>query len=132
MTLATVPRYDGDRLSPRGGHAVVVGGGIAGLLAARVLADGFEGVTLVERDPLPDEPVPRRGVPQSRHIHVMLEAGRATLEDLFRGTGRTCWPPAAWRSTARGTSSSTLRGGSSRRARARCPTTPRRDRCTNS
>lgn len=85
MTLATVPRYDRTRVPARGGRAVVLGAGIAGLLAARVLADEFEEVTIVERDPLPDEPVARRGVPQARHVHVMLEAGRATLEDLFPG-----------------------------------------------
>ena len=58
---------------------------MAGLLAARVLADGYDRVTLIERDPLPEEPVTRRGVPQGRHIHALLEAGRATLEDLFPG-----------------------------------------------
>jgi 2-polyprenyl-6-methoxyphenol hydroxylase-like FAD-dependent oxidoreductase len=85
MTLATVPQYDSDRLTERSGHAVVVGAGMAGLLAARVLADAFDEVTVLERDPAPDTPVTRRGVPQGRHIHVMLEAGRATLEDLFPG-----------------------------------------------
>lgn len=60
---------------------------MAGLLAARVLADGFETVTVVDGDPLPDEPVARDGVPQSNHIHALLEAGRATLEDLFPGYG---------------------------------------------
>lgn len=85
MTLATVPRYDADRATVRGERAVVVGAGIAGLLAARVLADAFEAVTVLERDPAPDDPVVRRGVPQGEHVHVMLEAGRATLEDLFPG-----------------------------------------------
>lgn len=85
MTLATVPQYDSNRLTERGGHAVVVGAGMAGLLTARVCADAFEEVTVLERDPAPDTPVARRGVPQGRHIHVMLEAGRATLEDLFPG-----------------------------------------------
>lgn len=87
MTLATVPRYDSDRISEPGGHAVVVGAGMAGLLSARTLADGFDEVTVVDCDPLPDEPVSRRGVPQSHHLHVLLEAGHATLEDLFPGYG---------------------------------------------
>lgn len=85
MTLANVPRYDPDRLGDVGDRAVVVGGSMAGLLAARVLADGFRTVTVVERDRLPDEPAARRGVPQGRHVHLMLESGRATIEDLFPG-----------------------------------------------
>ena len=85
MTLATIQRYELDRVSTVGEHAVVVGASIAGLNAARVLADGFERVTVVEQDPLPDKPIARRGVPQARHVHLMLEAGRATIEDLFPG-----------------------------------------------
>lgn len=85
MTLSSIPRYDRERVTMCGEHAVVVGAGIAGLLAARVLADAFDEVTILERDRFPDEPLPRRGVPQGRHVHVMLEAGKATLEDLFPG-----------------------------------------------
>ncbi|QLG27706.1 FAD-dependent monooxygenase [Halorarum halophilum] len=85
MTLATVPRYDRDLLSRRSGHAVVVGASVAGLLAARVLADRFETVTVVDRDSLEGDPVARRGVPQGRHPHALLRAGSATLADLFPG-----------------------------------------------
>jgi len=60
---------------------------MAGLCAARVLADAFDEVVVFERDELPDEPVTRDGAPQTSHPHVMLEAGRATLEDLFPGFG---------------------------------------------
>ncbi|QCJ48150.1 NAD(P)/FAD-dependent oxidoreductase [Haloprofundus sp. MHR1] len=94
MTLATVPRYDserasewGERAPEWGERAVVVGAGVAGLLAARVLADGFDEVVVVERDSLPDEPVARRGVPQARHVHVLLKGGESTIEDLFLGYG---------------------------------------------
>ncbi len=65
--------------------AAVAGGGIAGLLAARVLSDYFERVTLVERDAHPRDPHPRKGVPQGRHVHVLLIRGRTILERYFAG-----------------------------------------------
>ncbi|WP_255681899.1 FAD-dependent monooxygenase [Natrinema sp. SYSU A 869] len=68
-----------------GGRAVVLGASMAGLAAARVLSDGFDDVVVIERDSLPDGPVTRDGAPQTRHPHVLLEAGRATLEDFFPG-----------------------------------------------
>lgn len=85
MALEAIPEYDSGGVSEHGDHAVVVGGSMAGLVAARVLADGFGSVTVIERDSLPEEPAYRRGVPQARHAHVLQEAGRATLEDLFPG-----------------------------------------------
>jgi 2-polyprenyl-6-methoxyphenol hydroxylase-like FAD-dependent oxidoreductase len=85
MTLSTLPRYDRTRATRVGESAVVVGGSMAGLLAGRVLADAYDEVTVLERDPLPDESVARRGVAQAGHVHVMLEAGRVTLEDLLPG-----------------------------------------------
>ncbi|WP_246999282.1 FAD-dependent oxidoreductase [Halosolutus gelatinilyticus] len=87
MTFRTVPRYDPDRLAAADGRAVVVGGSMAGLLAARVLADAFREVTVLERDPLESDSEIRRGVPQAGHVHVLLEAGRATIERLFPGYG---------------------------------------------
>jgi 2-polyprenyl-6-methoxyphenol hydroxylase-like FAD-dependent oxidoreductase len=87
MTLATVPRYDPEQVSELGTHAVVIGGSVAGLLAARILADGFDTVTIVERDPIPDDVSARRGVPQGQHVHVLETAGRDTFEDLFPGYG---------------------------------------------
>jgi 2-polyprenyl-6-methoxyphenol hydroxylase-like FAD-dependent oxidoreductase len=68
-----------------GGHAVVVGAGMAGLLAARVLADHFEQVTVIDRDRVPDRPGFRPGVPQSRHLHVLLSRGLECLEQLHPG-----------------------------------------------
>jgi 2-polyprenyl-6-methoxyphenol hydroxylase-like FAD-dependent oxidoreductase len=58
---------------------------MAGLLAARVLADHYDGVTVLERDRLPDGPDARKGTPQARHIHVLLTAGRRVLERTFPG-----------------------------------------------
>ncbi len=67
-------------------HAIVIGGSMAGLLAARVLADHFDRVTLVERDALDDAAAaPRKGVPQGRHAHGLLAQGQLILEQLFPG-----------------------------------------------
>ena len=66
-------------------HAVVVGASMAGLVAARALVNHFEHVTIVERDVLPDGPVIRAGVPQARHVHVLLLRGAGLLEELFPG-----------------------------------------------
>jgi 2-polyprenyl-6-methoxyphenol hydroxylase-like FAD-dependent oxidoreductase len=68
-----------------GERAVVLGASIGGLLAARVLADFFETVTVVERDVLPDDPANRRGVPQGRHVHALLPSGAQVLDELFPG-----------------------------------------------
>jgi 2-polyprenyl-6-methoxyphenol hydroxylase-like FAD-dependent oxidoreductase len=68
-----------------GGHAVVLGGSMSGLLAARVLADAYEQVTVVERDVLPEAGVPRKGVPQGRHAHALLPSGARVLDELFPG-----------------------------------------------
>ncbi|MGJ3248748.1 MAG: FAD-dependent oxidoreductase [Elainellaceae cyanobacterium] len=64
-------------------HALVIGGSMAGLLSARVLADHFDQVTLVERDRFPETPEFRPGVPQSNHVHVLLTRGQQLLEQLF-------------------------------------------------
>lgn len=87
MTLDTVSRYDSDRVATTEGRAVVLGGGMAGLLTARVLADAYTEVVLIDRDEFPTDPSPRRGVPQGHHVHVLLEAGRAIISDLFPGYG---------------------------------------------
>ena len=64
-----------------GDHAVVLGGSFAGLLAARVLAESYVRVTVVERDPLPAAGGHRRGVPQGRKAHALRARGR----ELFEG-----------------------------------------------
>ena len=70
----------------RGGrHAVVVGGSLAGLLAAHVLAGHTDRVTVVERDRFPDGTASRPGVPQGRHPHVLLQGGQSALESLLPG-----------------------------------------------
>jgi 2-polyprenyl-6-methoxyphenol hydroxylase-like FAD-dependent oxidoreductase len=67
------------------GHAIVIGASMSGLLAARVLADHYERVTLLERDSLPRDGEPRTGVPQGRHAHGLLAQGRIIIEQLFPG-----------------------------------------------
>jgi 2-polyprenyl-6-methoxyphenol hydroxylase-like FAD-dependent oxidoreductase len=67
------------------GHAVVIGAGMAGLAFAKALTSGFDQVTVVDRDRLPTGPDPRRGVPQGRHLHLLLPAGIDALEELFPG-----------------------------------------------
>jgi 2-polyprenyl-6-methoxyphenol hydroxylase-like FAD-dependent oxidoreductase len=85
VPLADLDRYDDSQVSALGDRAVVVGASMAGLFAGRVLADAFDEVTILDRDPLPPEPVVRRGVPQANHVHVMLDPGRQALQDLFPG-----------------------------------------------
>ncbi|WP_141618393.1 NAD(P)/FAD-dependent oxidoreductase [Myxococcus sp. AB036A] len=65
------------------GSAIVIGASIGGLSAARVLADHFERVTVIERDVLQDGP--RQGAPQGNHIHVLLRKGVDLLEQYFPG-----------------------------------------------
>jgi 2-polyprenyl-6-methoxyphenol hydroxylase-like FAD-dependent oxidoreductase len=66
-------------------HAVVLGGSLAGLLAARILADHFDKVTLLERDAYPETTEVRKGIPQANHVHGLLLRGRQVLEELFPG-----------------------------------------------
>lgn len=65
-------------------HAVVIGGSIAGLIAARVLADHTEQVTILERD-TSDVSGVRRAAPQGHHIHALLARGHEILEGIFPG-----------------------------------------------
>lgn len=68
-----------------GASAVVIGGSIAGLVSARILADYFDQVTLIERDALPDNSEARKGVPQGRHGHGLLGKGQEVMSRYFPG-----------------------------------------------
>ena len=72
-----------------GKQAVVVGAGMAGLTAARALADFFERVIILENDALPQEATHRAGTPQSRHLHGLLAGGLQALSRLFNSVRRT-------------------------------------------
>lgn len=69
----------------RGSHAVVVGGGIGGLLAGMVLRRRFERVTVLDRDRWPEVPGPRRGAPQGRCLHLLAAEGLRVIEGLVPG-----------------------------------------------
>ena len=69
----------------RFGQAIVIGSSIAGLMAARVLTDYFNQVTIIERDVSPDPVEFRRGAPQTRHAHRLLPRGQMILEQQFPG-----------------------------------------------
>lgn len=64
-------------------RAVVLGSSVAGLLAARALSEFAESVTLIERDVPADEPSPRKGVPQGKHVHGVLAGGLDVLKEFF-------------------------------------------------
>lgn len=68
-----------------GGTAVVLGGSMAGLAAAGVLAGSYRQVTVVDRDDLSLQSAQRRGVPQGAHAHALLARGQQALEQLFPG-----------------------------------------------
>ncbi|HVN64800.1 MAG TPA: hypothetical protein VMT58_09200 [Candidatus Binataceae bacterium] len=70
-------------------RAIVVGGSLAGLCAARSLTDYYDEVTVIDRDAYPAGAHERPGVPQSRHVHALLMRGRVELEELFPGFERT-------------------------------------------
>jgi 2-polyprenyl-6-methoxyphenol hydroxylase-like FAD-dependent oxidoreductase len=68
-----------------GDRAVVLGGSMAGLNAARVLSESYAEVSIVDRDQLVGESGPRRGVPQAFHAHALLARGQQGLDELFPG-----------------------------------------------
>lgn len=66
-------------------HAIVIGGSMAGLMTARVLADHFAQVTVLERDEIEDGPKIHNSIPQGNHYHALLAGGQQVLASLFPG-----------------------------------------------
>ncbi|SEC18055.1 glutamate synthase subunit beta [Paenibacillus sp. GP183] len=67
------------------GKAIVIGGGIAGKLTARVLSEFFQEVVILESDKELKGPMSRKGAPQGKHLHALLHAGEYGLESLYPG-----------------------------------------------
>lgn len=67
----------------KGKQAIVIGGSMAGLLAARILSDHFDYVTVLERDPVRNEAESRKGQPQTRHLHGLLTQGFNIMTHYF-------------------------------------------------
>jgi 2-polyprenyl-6-methoxyphenol hydroxylase-like FAD-dependent oxidoreductase len=65
--------------------AVVLGGSVAGLLAARVLSDHARTVLIMEVDEPGDSSEPRPGLPQGSQIHMLLPGGMNQMERWFPG-----------------------------------------------
>lgn len=63
----------------------MIGASVAGLLAAAALSGACPRVTVYERDTLPAEPAPRRGVPQGRQLHALHARGVAAIGELLPG-----------------------------------------------
>jgi 2-polyprenyl-6-methoxyphenol hydroxylase-like FAD-dependent oxidoreductase len=61
---------------------------MAGLLAAAVLAEEVDVVTVLDRDHFADDPAPRKGIPQARHVHLLLARGARAMESLLPGISR--------------------------------------------
>ncbi|QBD75447.1 hypothetical protein EPA93_05285 [Ktedonosporobacter rubrisoli] len=70
-------------LERKGTRALIIGAGIAGLLAARVLSDYYEHVQIIEKDALSEEAITRSGTPQAFHLHNLALRGRKIVEQLF-------------------------------------------------
>jgi 2-polyprenyl-6-methoxyphenol hydroxylase-like FAD-dependent oxidoreductase len=66
-------------------RAVVLGGGLAGLLAANALAKSYREILVVDRDQLAGAAGYRRGVPHGRHAHGLVARGHQILAEQFPG-----------------------------------------------
>jgi 2-polyprenyl-6-methoxyphenol hydroxylase-like FAD-dependent oxidoreductase len=102
-------------------HAVVFGASLAGLLAARVLADEYATVTIVERDQLPTGNEHRRGVPHGHHVHGVLPLGGRLIEQMLPGITDELSAAGAWRGDILGNVRWILHGRKLRQAHTGLP-----------
>ena len=68
-----------------GQQAAVIGGSLAGLMTARVLADHFDAVTVLERDHVDGQPALHQSIPQGNHLHGLLLGGQQVMASLYPG-----------------------------------------------
>ncbi|GAA4422393.1 FAD-dependent monooxygenase [Actinokineospora soli] len=66
-------------------RAVVLGGSLAGLFAARVLSDAYDEVLVVDRDTIVGVAEARRSCPQGKHINGLLARGQLAMEEMYPG-----------------------------------------------
>ncbi|CUH46185.1 Putative epoxidase LasC [Ruegeria atlantica] len=66
-------------------RVILIGAGMAGLMAAAVLADQFADVIIIEKDDLPRTPQVRKGGPQGAHVHTFLGYAVEAMEDFLPG-----------------------------------------------
>ncbi|MEU7283560.1 FAD-dependent monooxygenase [Streptomyces sp. NPDC045431] len=78
-------------------RAVVLGGGMAGMLSAAVLAGHGSDVTIVEGDAFPDRPDPRKGLPQGYHNHMFMSGGVRAADTLLPGLSDALYAAGAKR-----------------------------------
>jgi len=83
-----------------GQQAVVIGGSLAGLMTARVLADHFDAVTVLERDYIDAQPGIHKSIPQGNHLHGLLLGGQQVMASLYPGFHQKLYALGAMRCRA--------------------------------
>ncbi|MET7717263.1 pyridine nucleotide-disulfide oxidoreductase [Streptomyces sp. NPDC005407] len=73
------------RAFPGASRAVVIGGGLTGMLAAQALSGFVSDVIVLEHDYLPARPAPRKGLPQAHHGHLFYSGGVNAMEIIVNG-----------------------------------------------
>ncbi len=65
-------------------NVIIIGAGFSGLINACAIAPYCREIVIVESGELPlSTPQHRKGVPQDRHIHTLLQKGRLILQELI-------------------------------------------------
>ncbi|PXX71485.1 2-polyprenyl-6-methoxyphenol hydroxylase-like FAD-dependent oxidoreductase [Nocardia tenerifensis] len=67
-------------------RALVLGGGMAGMLSAAVLAEHVDEVVVLESDVYPAAPGPRKGLPQAYQNHMLMGGGAQAVDRVLPGT----------------------------------------------